>query len=94
MQKFMKLYNGLFKDNSDSFIDIMKDSINKLDKVDERYRRNVKYTIEDYVIGIIEVLTNNISWRKYNGKIDGRILNNKHNHYCKIGIYDVEKKCI
>src|SRR5205814_80644 len=27
------------------------------------------------------------SWRKYNRKIDGRVLNNKHNNYVKIGIY-------
>ena len=36
----------------------------------------------------IEVLTNNVSWRKYNGKIDGRVLNNKHNDFVKIGVYD------
>ena len=53
----------------------------------EYYRRNIKYTTKDYIMGIIEVLSNNISWRKYNGKIDGRILNNKHNYYTKIDVY-------
>ena len=38
--------------------------------------------------GIIEVVSNNVSWRKYNGLINGRVLNNKHNHYVKIGIYE------
>ncbi len=31
------------------------------------YKRNVKYTIKDYVIEIIDVLTNYVSWNRYNG---------------------------
>ena len=34
------------------------------------------------------MLSNNTSWRKYNGVIDGRVLNNKHNYYVKLGVYD------
>ena len=43
---------------------------------------------KDYICGIIEVVSNNTSWRKYNGLINDRVLNNKHNYYCKIGVYE------
>lgn len=54
----------------------------------EEYKRNKKYAIRDYICRIIEVVSNNISWRRYNGKICGKVLNNAHNYYCKLGVYD------
>ena len=66
----------------------MEGIINKLDIRNTKYVRNKKYTTREYITGIIEVLSNNTSWRKYNGKISGRILNNKHNYYVRLGVYD------
>ena len=83
----MKIYNKLCN-HKNNFIDIMEQIIIKLDKKDQKYTHNKKYTNRDYICGIIEVLSNNTSWRKYNGKINGRILNNKHNYYVKIGVYN------
>ncbi len=85
--KFMRLYSKFCKPEN-NFMGLMENIINRLDKKDTKYIRNKKYTTVDYIYGIIEVISNNISWRKYNGKIDGRILNNKHNHYVKIGVYE------
>jgi hypothetical protein len=38
------------------------------------YKKNVKYTIKDYVIGIIDVVKNNASWNNYNGFMKGNTL--------------------
>lgn len=86
-EKFRKIYNKLYK-NNDNFIDLMENIINDLDKKDQKYTHNRKYSTRDYIKGIIEVISNNVSWRKYNGIINGRTLNNKHNYYVKIGVYD------
>ena len=56
--------------------------------VDSSFRRNVKYTIEDYVIGIIDVLKNYQSWNSYNGKINSDTLRKKYNEWCKLGIFE------
>ena len=58
----------------------------------EKYRRNVKYSIKDYVIGIIDVIKHNISWNSYNGYINGNTLRKKHNEWCKLGIYEYAYK--
>ena len=90
MDKFIKIYKKLFRNNNgDSLIDIMEEIIIDLEKdKNKSFARNIKYTTKDYLCGIIQVLSNNISWRKYIGKIDGRVLNNKHNYYVKIGLYE------
>jgi len=38
----------------------------------EKYKLNNKRTVKEYIYGIIEVINDNISWRKNNGKINGR----------------------
>ena len=78
-----KMYHKLFS-KTESLNDIVKE----LDQKDQKYAHNRKYTHIDYICCIIEVLSNNISWRKYNGKINGRTLNNQHNYYVKIGVYE------
>ena len=85
MEKFMIIYKKLLKNKTgDLLINIMEIIINKHEKhKNKNYVSNLKYTTRDYICGIIEVLSNNISWRKYIGKIDGRTLNNKHNYYEK-----------
>lgn len=54
----------------------------------DNYKRNVKYTTRDYVIGIIDVLKSNHSWNSYNGIINGNTLRKKHNEWAKLGIYN------
>lgn len=52
------------------------------------YKRNVKYSLKDYIIGIIDVAKNNTSWNSYSGIINGNTLRKKHNEWIKLGIYD------
>ena len=52
------------------------------------YKRHIKYTIEDYIIGIIDVLSNYVSWNKYNGFMKSDTLRKKHNEWTKLGVYD------
>ncbi len=52
------------------------------------YKRNIKYSIEDYVIGIIDVVKNNTSWNSYNGIINGNTLRKKHTEWIKLGVYE------
>ena len=72
-----------------NLIKIIVDSVHKLSPFkDSSFRRNVKYTIEDYVIGIIDVLKNYQSWNSYNGKINSDTLRKKYNEWCKLGIFE------
>ena len=88
MDKFWKIYRSLIKDRKHNFLLLMKSVIKKLERPrNENYIRNKKYSLDQYIMGIIEILSNNISWRKYNGQIDGRVLNNKHNEFVKLGVY-------
>uniref|UniRef100_A0A6C0CAK5 Transposase IS4-like domain-containing protein n=1 Tax=viral metagenome TaxID=1070528 RepID=A0A6C0CAK5_9ZZZZ len=88
--RFSKIYGKILeKKGNMNLVDLNEEIIIKAESdKNKKYIRNQKYTIKDYICGIIQVLNNNISWRKYNGKIDGRILNNKHNYHCKIGVYE------
>ncbi len=89
MDKFFKMNSNLIKEDGQNFIQIMKSIILQLEKPKKKeYGRNKKYTLDDYIMGIIEVLLNCVSWRKYNGKINGRVLNNKHNYFTRLGVYD------
>ena len=47
-----------------------------------------KYTSLDYAKEIINVLVSSSSWRSYQGLINGRVLNNKHNSLINMGVYD------
>lgn len=86
--------------NNHHFKKLLTTSINKLIKEiiysvqylspikNNYYRRNVKYSIEDYAIGIIDVLKHNTSWNSYNGIINGNTLRKKHIEWTKLGVYD------
>lgn len=52
------------------------------------YKRNNKYTINDYAIGIIDVVKNNTSWNSYSGFMNGNTLRKKHNEWIKLGVYE------
>ena len=74
-ENFKRIYKKLYKEN-ENFIDLMEEIINRLDTKDQKYTHNKKYSTRDYIKGIIEVISNNVSWRKYNGIMNGRVLNN------------------
>ena len=59
-EKFHKMYHKLYKDDG-NFIDIMENIIDKLDKKNQKDIHNQKYSIRDYIVGIIEVISNNVS---------------------------------
>jgi hypothetical protein len=69
-------------------IKIISDIYFKEIKVNTNYIRHSKYTISDYVTCILEVLKGTHSWRQYKGKINGIVLNNKHNELCKLNVYN------
>ena len=48
---------------------------------DDSYKRNVKYTIRDYAIGIIDVIKNYTSWKSYNNFMKGDTLRKKFNEW-------------
>ena len=65
------------------------DSVHYLSPIkNDSYRRHVNYTIEDYIIGIIDVLSNYVSWNKYNGYMKSDTLRKKHKEWTKLGVYD------
>jgi len=48
-----------------SLIKDFSDTVHLLSPIkNDNYKRNIKYSIEDYIIGIIDVLKNNASWKK------------------------------
>ena len=64
---------------------VIKQLVNAVDILsphkDPTFRRNVKYSTEDYCIGIIDVLKGSSSWNSYSGKIDGNTLRKKHKEW-------------
>jgi len=89
-ERFNKIYSKILaKKGKQNFIELMESIIHKLEPVKNAlYVKHKKYARRDYIMDIIEVFHNNTSWRKYNGMIDGRVLNNKHNYYSKLGVYE------
>ena len=73
----MKHYNDNLKKllkihNIDTLIEIINEKINELQtNKNNLYKRNIKYTNQDYILVIIEVLKNHTSWNSYNGLIKG-----------------------
>ena len=51
------------------------------------FSQHVTFTIEDYVIGIIDVPSNYVSWNSYNGVVNRDTLRKKHNEWTKFGVY-------
>jgi hypothetical protein len=54
----------------------------------ESYKRNVKYSLRDYVIGIIDVTKNYTSWNSYNGFVNKDTLRIKFNEWVKLGVFE------
>jgi hypothetical protein len=47
-----------------------------------------KYSNEDYLRGILEVFEKLTHWRRYEGLIKWKTLNDKYNTWCKLNIFD------
>ena len=60
---FKKLLKNI---NINNFLTIFKNSVIKLSPIkNNSYQRNVSYTIDNYIYGIIDVLKNFSSWNSY-----------------------------
>jgi len=67
----------------------MEESVQRLSPIkDPSFRRNVKYTLRDYIIGILDVLRYNISWNNYSGNMNGNTLRKKHSEWVNLGVYE------
>jgi hypothetical protein len=71
-----------------NIIALFVDSYNELSKKNKKYIHNKKYSIETYFKEILNFFNNSIYWSRYNGIINGKTLNNKHNEFCKLGVYE------
>jgi hypothetical protein len=91
---FQLKYNNVFKKilknkNNNMFLEIFRNSVQKLSPIkDPFYRRNVTYTVDDYIYGIIDVLKNFSSWNGYVGYVKNDTLRKKHKEWARLGIYD------
>lgn len=89
-----KIYNNdffkkIFKNPDKQLIDNFTNAIYSCSlPKNDFYKRNVKYTILDYVEGIIDVCKNNTSWNSYKGVVNGNTLRKKHYEWIKLGIYE------
>ena len=70
-----------------NFIDILVDTYNENVKKNNKYIHNKKYDTQDYFDQIIKFIKNSVYWRRFDDKINGRTLNNKHNEFIKHDIY-------
>ena len=77
-----------------NFIDILVETYKKYVNKNQNYVHNIKYSIHDYFSEIIKFASNSVYWRRHQGKINGRTLNNKHNEFIKAGIYKKAYKII
>ena len=63
-----------------------------------KYSPNRKYTNEDYLINLIEFLISGTKWIYYGGPINcpikGKYLNEIHNKWCKLKVYDEINKAL
>lgn len=85
-KKFIKKKNNKISINVHILMNILIDHLKE--NKDISYARNVKYTQNDFVEGIIDIINNNTYWNRYKGKVPGKYLNKKHGEYCKMGVYE------
>ena len=69
-----------------SFVDKFLKIVNKIIKPKKWISR--KYSEKEYIKELINLTQSSLYWRRYNGKINGRTLNNKHHQYIKYGVYE------
>jgi transposase len=81
---FVKNYS-----KNEKFIDLFASLISKSTNNNPKNNsKNTKYSSLQYAQCIINVLSGSSSWRSFDGLINGRVLNNKHNQLIKVGVYD------
>lgn len=68
-----------------SFVDEFLKIVNKIIKPKNTISR--KYSEKTYIIELIKLVKAHTYWRRYEGLIYGRVLNNKHHQYIKSGVY-------
>jgi len=85
----------LYGRSNKKIINLLKKSTNKLfPKKNNTFRRNVKFTVTDYIKGILYVLYSGLSWNKSiyitvnNKTLFGNTLRKKNYDFVKYGIYD------
>jgi len=82
-------FSGLLNKPIKRVINAFIESVQLLSPIkNDHYKRNVKYTLNDYIIGIIDVTKNFHSWNSYNGFMKGDTLRKKHIEWCKLGVYE------
>jgi len=89
--KYKKLYISYDNENKSTvnvaqLFSILIDHLKP--KINAKYVRRVKYTSLDIANGIIDVIRNCTYWTRYKGLISGKYLNQFHNLYSKLGVYD------
>src|ERR1700753_103303 len=96
MNNYEKHFKKLLSTPMNKLVSEIIDSVHILSPIkNDYYKRNIKYKLEDYVIGIIDVLKNNTSWNSYNRFMNGNTLRKKHYEWIKVGVYDhVYKKSL
>jgi hypothetical protein len=89
--KYKKFYISYDDDNKPTIdiAELLCILVNHLKpNVNRQYQRNVKYTSRIIVNGIIDVIRNCMYWTRYKGNVPGKYLNQFHNLYAKLGVYD------
>ena len=71
------------KKNVINFVNILEDTYNKVIIKNYKYIHNQKYSTKDYINKILNFIKNSTYWTKYKGKINGKLLNSKHNEFVK-----------
>ena len=96
MNNYENHFKKLLSTPMNKLVSEIIDSVHILSPIkNDYYKRNVKYKLEDYVIGIIDVLKNNTSWDSYNRFMNGNTLQKKHYEWIKVEVYDhVYKKSL
>lgn len=89
--KYKKLYISYDSENKPTvnvaqLLSILIDHLKP--KINEKFVRQTKYNSLDIANGIIDVIKSCTYWTRYNGLISGKYLNQFHNLYSKLGVYD------
>lgn len=73
-----------------NIIEIFNKIAPTLYEYDDSYKSR-KYTEAEYFQEVLNYLRSECYWSRHNGLINGKVLNNKHNFFVNIGLYDAIK---
>ena len=81
--------NKLLNIEKNLLLKVLQKSVDTLSPIiNSTYRHNIKYSDEDYIKEIIDVLESSAIWNRYNETINGNTLRKKHSKWVKLGIYN------